>query len=128
MIMDIVKTIEDTTATLVWLAAVEYLFTQKNEERYNLTLAVKEPTVITPIEKNVLDVIDGALIKAKRSPLATVAGTIFPANHYLRSGADGVYEDFPNDFALADVENGGKRRHNDKPARGACQKDQKSPQ
>lgn len=103
MIMeDIVKTIEDTTATTVWLAAMEYLFKQRNEERYNLTLAIKEPTVITAIEKNVLDVIDGALIKAKRSPLATVAGTIFPANHYLRSGVDGVYEDFPNDFALAD--------------------------
>lgn len=104
MIMeDIVKTIEASTATAVWLAAMDYLFTQKDEERYNLTLAIAEPTVITPTEKNVLDVIDVALLKAKLSPLATVAGTIFPANHYLRSGSDGVYEDFPNDFAFADT-------------------------
>ena len=99
---EIVKTIQGTTATETWLKAMEYLFTQPDEERYNLTLAVEEPTTITSVEKDVLDVIDTAYIKRNLNPLATVAGTIFPANHYLRLGAEGVYEDFPNDFALAD--------------------------
>ncbi len=99
---EIVKTIQAATATEVWLNAMEYLLDQPDHQRYNLTLAVEEPTTITPLEKDVLDVIDAALVKRNLNPLSTVAGTIFPANHYLRSGADGVYEDFPNDFALAD--------------------------
>lgn len=98
----IVKTIQGVTVTETWLDAMDYLLTQPQQERYNLTLAVEEPTTITSIEKEVLDEIDATFGKRKLSPLATVAGTIFPANHYLRSGADGVYEDFPNDFALAD--------------------------
>lgn len=98
----IVKTIQGATATDTWLQAMEYLLTQPDRERYNLTLAVEEPTTITSVEKDVLEAIDAAFVKRKLNPLATVAGTIFPANHYLRSGADGVYEDFPNDFALAD--------------------------
>lgn len=82
--------------------AMEHLLSCTPHERYNLTLAINSPFALDDPDKAVCKEVDDFLVDHNQSPLSTVAGTIFPANHYLRNGAEGVFEEFPEDFALAD--------------------------
>lgn len=95
----LIKTIQAESCSRTWLAAVEYLLNLDKRERYNLTLAVESPGIMTPVDFRIHDLVDEFLRARDQLPLATVAGTIFPANHYLRNEAKGVYEDFPEEFS-----------------------------
>jgi hypothetical protein len=83
---------------MAWLKAVEYLLDQPRREAYDLVLGIESPRDMTPGDFKVFDLVDGFLRKTKQLPLTTIAGTIFPANHYLRGAAKGVYEDFPEEI------------------------------
>jgi hypothetical protein len=48
------------------------------------------------------DIVDEFLRERDQEPITTVAGTIFPANYYLREGATGVYQTFSEVFAKLD--------------------------
>lgn len=87
--------IQAQTCPVAWLRAVEYLLNQPKREAYGLVLGVESPGDMTPDDFKIFDLVDGFLRKTKQLPLTTIAGTIFPANHYLRSAAKGVYDDFP---------------------------------
>src|ERR1700742_3112725 len=93
------KTIQAESCPRTWLAGVEYLLSLDKRERYNLTLAVESPEEMTPADFRIHDLVDDFLRAHDQLPLATVAGTIFPANHYLRNEAQGVYEDFPEEYS-----------------------------
>lgn len=93
------KTIQAASCPRTWLTAVEYLLGLDKRERYNLTLAIESPEKMTPLDLRIHDLVDEFLRTRDQLPLATVAGTIFPANHYLRNKTKGVYEDFPEDFS-----------------------------
>lgn len=62
---------------------------------------------MTPHDFQVFDLVDGFLRKTKQLPLTTIAGTIFPANHYLRNEAKGVYDDFPAELSQLPKESWG---------------------
>jgi hypothetical protein len=94
-------TIQAESCPRAWLEAVEHLLSLDKYERYNLTLAIEAPHKMAPIDFRIHDLVDGFLRVRDQMPLTTVAGTIFPANHY-RNGAKGVYEDFPRDFSKLD--------------------------
>jgi hypothetical protein len=95
----LIKTIQAESCPRTWLAAVEYLLSLDKRERYNLTLGVESPEEMTPVDFRIHDLVDDFLRAHDQLPLATVAGTIFPANHYLRNETKGVYEDFPEEFS-----------------------------
>jgi len=95
----LIKTIQAESCSRTWLAAVEYLLSLDKHKRYNLTLAIESPEEMTPLDFRIHDLVDEFLRARDQQPLATVAGTIFPANHYLRNKTKGVYEDFPEDFS-----------------------------
>ena len=88
---------------MVWLKAIEHLLGLPGHRQFNLTLAIDSPLYMSPGDFRVHDLVDTFLAKSKEpqplDPLTTVAGTIFPANYYLRNGADGVYFDFLKDFS-----------------------------
>jgi len=75
------------------------LLAQPDREAYDLMLGVQSPREMSPDDFRIFDLVDGFLREYKQSPITTVAGTIFPANHYLRNEAAGVYEEFPEEIA-----------------------------
>ena len=95
----LVHNIQAETCPVVWLEAVEYLLRLPNREAYNLILGVGSPQEMTPRDFKIFDLVDSFLREAKQLPLTSIAGTIFPANHYLRNQAKGVYDDFPNEVS-----------------------------
>jgi hypothetical protein len=82
-----------------WLEAVEYLLEQPNREAYNLVLGIASPREMAPADFEVFDLVDAFLRQTGQLPITTVAGTIFPANHYLRNQAAGVYDEFPDEIS-----------------------------
>lgn len=99
---ELMHAIPAETCAEAWVAAVEYLLTQPSREAYNLSLAISSPLKMTANDFRVHDLLDEFLRAREQEPVATVAGTIFPANYYLREGATGVYESFPQAYAKLD--------------------------
>lgn len=87
--------ISTRTATEAWLRAVELLFKAKDRCAYNVVLDIEDPISLSPAEKQVSELVDNLLTSHEKLPVASVAGTIFPASHYLRYGAKGVFEYYP---------------------------------
>jgi|SRR6266542_1836378 len=103
MMKNLTHTIPAQTCPEAWVRAVEYLIDQApKREAYYLTLAIESPEKMTPNDFRVFDLVDDFLRSHGQPPLTTVAGTIFPANYYLRGGAEGVYEDFPGALSKMD--------------------------
>jgi hypothetical protein len=96
---ELTHTVSSKTCPEAWVRAAEYLLDQPGREAYYLTLAVASPKEMTPKDFRVHDLVDGFLREYEQPPIASVAGTIFPANHYLREGAKGVFETFPETFS-----------------------------
>jgi hypothetical protein len=99
---ELTHTVPADTCAQAWVEGVEYLLSQPSHEAYNLTLAIRSPLQMTPNDFRVHDFVDEFLRARDQEPIATVAGTIFPANYYLREGAAGVYEAFPDAFTKLD--------------------------
>ena len=99
---ELIHTITAETCAEAWVAGVEYLLAQPSREAYNLSLAIKSPLTMTANDFRVHDLVDEFLRVHEQEPIATVAGTIFPANYYMREGAAGVYESFPEAYAKLD--------------------------
>lgn len=91
----LIHSIQAESCPAAWLAATEYLLDQPSREAYDLVLGVESPRDMTSDDFKIFDLVDEFLRKTKQLPLTTIAGTIFPANHYLRGAAKGVYDDFP---------------------------------
>jgi hypothetical protein len=91
-------TIQAHTCPEAWVAATEYVLGQPKHEAYYLALAIESPEKMTPNDFLVHDQVDQFLRSYDEEPVTTVAGTIFPANHYMRDGVKGVYESFPATF------------------------------
>lgn len=87
--------ISTRTTTEAWLRAVEFLFKARDRCAYNMILDIEEPISLSPAEKQVSELVDRLLTSHDKLPVASVAGTIFPASHYLRYGATGVFEHYP---------------------------------
>lgn len=96
---ELTYTIPAQTCPEAWVKAIEYLLNQPDREAYYLTLAIASPEKMTPNDFRVHDLVDTFLRVRDEPPIVTVAGTIFSANHYLREGAAGVFERFPQEFS-----------------------------
>lgn len=88
--------ISRTTIGEAWLAAANLLAAQTSRSAYNVILDVEKPITLGPDDKKIVQILDCLLVRHGRQPVATVAGTIFPASHYKQRGAKGVLEDFPD--------------------------------
>lgn len=95
----LIHTVIAESCPKAWLAGVEYLLQQPQRETYNLILGVESPREMAPADFQIFDLADAFLRKTGQLPITTVAGTIFPANHYLRGQAAGVYDEFPNEIS-----------------------------
>ena len=84
------------TSTEAWLRAVNLLNGMKGRCAYNVILGINDPITLSPTDKRIVEVLDRFLVSHDTEPVATVAGTIFPAAHYRKRGERGVLEDFPN--------------------------------
>lgn len=100
---ELTHTIQAQTCPEAWVRAVEYLLDQPKNETYYLTVAIESPEKMTTDDFHVVDLVDEFLRTHDQAPVTTVAGTIFPANHYMREGATGVYESFPKTFPQIDL-------------------------
>ena len=83
------------TCVDAWLKASTLLLELPDREAYTVILDIGAPAVLTPENKRVIEVVDAFLTTRGIDPISTVAGTIFPAAHYRRSGVVGVYTEFP---------------------------------
>jgi hypothetical protein len=83
------------TSVGAWLQAVNLLVTMRDRCAYNIILDIEDPVALSPADKSVATVLDQFLVSHDAQPIATVAGTIFPASHYRQRGAKGVLQDFP---------------------------------
>jgi hypothetical protein len=95
----LIHPIHTESCTKAWLEGVEYLLAQPDREAYNLILGINSPREMAPVDFAIFDLVDGFLRETNQLPITTVAGTIFPANHYLRNQAAGVYEEFPEEIS-----------------------------
>jgi hypothetical protein len=95
----LIHVIEAESCPEAWLLSVEYLLGQPQREAYDLVLGIRSPHQMSPEDFRIFDLVDGFLRRSKQLPITTVAGTIFPANHYLRHQAAGVYDEFPEEIA-----------------------------
>jgi hypothetical protein len=87
--------ISTRTATEAWLHALNLLATVEGRCAYNVILDIEDPITLTPTHKQIVRLVDELLVSHDKHPIATVAGTIFPASLYRQRGAKGVLEDFP---------------------------------
>jgi hypothetical protein len=87
--------ISTRTATEAWLQALNLLARIDGRCAYNVILDIENPIALPPTDKRIVEVLDNLLISHGKQPVATVAGTIFPASHYRQRGTKGVFEDFP---------------------------------
>lgn len=78
-----------------WLKTSTKLLSFEGRAAYNVILDIDDPLVLTPADKKVVQKVDEFLLKHDTDPTSTVAGTIFPAAHYRRHKAAGVYSTFP---------------------------------
>lgn len=94
----LINTFEAQSCPLVWLQATQFLRAQPEHRAYNLVLGVEAPDQLSPSDFAVYDLADEFLRRHECDPLNTVAGTIFPANHYLENGAEGVFTDYADEY------------------------------
>ena len=95
----LIHTVNAESCSKAWLQAVEYLLERPNRETYNLILGIEAPREMAPEDFRIFDLVDTFLRDAGQLPITTVAGTIFPANYYLRNQATGVYDEFPEEIS-----------------------------
>lgn len=88
--------ISTKTCTEAWLKAANLLLSLRGYSAHNLILDIEDPITLGPSDKRIVSAMDAFLAAHGADPLATVAGTIFPASYYRQRGAKGVLEDFPN--------------------------------
>lgn len=93
--MKIIHPIEDVTCTTTWLRAAELLATADDATLYNVVLGIQTPDRVTAEEFEVHEVLNEFLESKGHYPLSSIAGTIFPAGHYLHGGAQAVFDEFP---------------------------------
>jgi thymidylate synthase len=91
------KPICESTCERAWLAAAEHLADAPSQTEYNLVIEIEKPTIHDAADHRVRQVVEDFLVTRGSSPLATVAGTIFPAAEYRDHGARGVYELYPTE-------------------------------
>jgi hypothetical protein len=87
--------ISASSSTGAWLQAVNLLSTMPGRCAYNIILDIENPINLAAADKSIAGAVDRFLAGHDAQPIATVAGTIFPAAHYRQRGARGVLEDFP---------------------------------
>jgi len=87
--------IKGKTTPEVWLAAAEYLASLKANEDFDVILHITEPTVLSEHDRRVYDEVDKFLKSQGAFGIHTVAETIFSLDEYRRSGAAGLYGEFP---------------------------------
>ncbi len=88
--------IEGETIPQVWLRAADCLLKQDGYSTHSMILDIQHPEIMTAPDFRIFDQVDDFLRQHQRSPLVTVAGTIFPGGIYLKHGATGVYDLYPN--------------------------------
>jgi len=93
--MSILHPVEDTTCTSTWLRAAELLASQDDATLYNVILGIASPDKVTPEDFELHEVLNAFLVSNDQYPLSSIAGTIFPAGHYLHGGAKAVFDEFP---------------------------------
>jgi hypothetical protein len=92
------KPICESTCERAWLAAAEHLADAPSQTEYNLVIEIENSTVHDTSDHRVRQVVEDFLIARGSHPIATVAGTIFPAAEYRDHGAHGVYELYPTEI------------------------------
>jgi hypothetical protein len=88
---------EAATCPAIWLKAASYLLKQEDYTTHSMILDVATPLVMTPADFRIFDRVDRFLRNHKRSPVVTVAGTIFAGGLYRKHGSAGVYEVYPEE-------------------------------
>lgn len=91
------KGIAQTTCELAWLEAAEHLAGLSSHTEYNLIVEITKPTLHEAADHRIRSTVDRFLRDHKANPVATVAGTIFPAAEYMSHGRRGVYEIYPDE-------------------------------
>lgn len=90
--MDLIKR---QTAPEAWLAAVEHVACCAKAEDYDVFLHIYQPTVLSAVDASVYKEVDSFLISHGAFSVHTVAETIFPLDEYMRNGAEGLFETYP---------------------------------
>ena len=90
-----IHVISAKTCTEAWLSAAELLFEQEGHETHSMVLDIERPLEMTASDRRVYEELDLFLREHDQLPVVTVAGTIFPGGIYLRHGARGVLEMYP---------------------------------
>ncbi len=90
-----IHVVSGQTSVEAWVKAANLLWESPKRVAYNVILDVCDPVTLTDRDFAILQIMDAFLREHDAKPLNTVAGTIFPAGHYVRHGVEGVYERFP---------------------------------
>lgn len=90
---------KDDTRVGTWMKAAEHLLLRCDQHiDYNLVLEIQRPAFGTPVSRQQEQLMDQFLIRHGMYPLNTVAETIFPGWEYVKNGAKGVFEIYPDEI------------------------------
>ena len=90
------KPIEAETCVDAWLQGCDYLLEQAAWRGYSLVLEITNPIALPAGDRASYELVDAFLTEKGGLPVNTVVNTIFPARHYFRHGANGLYDSYIN--------------------------------
>lgn len=95
--MTIVTALADQPSVVdAWKAATSLLRHSPNRSCTNLIYAITDPLAISDSGLRTIALLDAFAKDADIGDVTTVANTIFPLDMYLKSGALGLYNDYPD--------------------------------
>lgn len=92
----LVNVIEEESCPQVWLRTAKSLLIE--QPQFSLVQAIRRPETLDARDFAICDEVDSFLVAHDRSPLNTVASTIFPAGFYIQGGAEAVFREFPVNY------------------------------
>ena len=94
------KAIEAETCVDAWMQVCEFLLGHNTDDwrAYNVILEVSNPLSLPPHDRAAFDLLNRFLTQQGGLPVNTVVNTIFPAQLYMRHGANGIYERYMSEI------------------------------
>jgi hypothetical protein len=97
----LIHTVEAESAVDAWLESLEEILASGERSMFNLVVGIRNPIALSDIDQVICHKVDSFLRAHESLPLITVANTIFPGGFYRDGGAEAVFQEFPEIYAVS---------------------------
>ena len=99
--LKLIHPIEAESAVDAWLDATDAILASNKSTMFNLVVGIHNPIALSDIDQLACHTVDVFLRAHSSLPLITVANTIFPGGFYRDGGAQAVFEEYPETYAVS---------------------------